>query len=92
MRCMDCGRELVLLNTIEDWTMPVLGFERETYMCLGCGKTEQRTAFNKQAKEKHEAHIVAVLTPPPIAPSATNEKQTVVRGFFGRMLAKMRGR
>ena len=46
---------MVLLNAIEDWTKPVLGFERETYMCPGCGETEQRTAFNKQIKEKHEA-------------------------------------
>jgi hypothetical protein len=28
---------MVLVNAIEDWTMPVLGFERETYMCPGCG-------------------------------------------------------
>jgi hypothetical protein len=43
MRCMECGGEMVLLNAIEDWTKPVLGFVRETYMCMGCGKTEQRT-------------------------------------------------
>ena len=63
MRCMDCGRDMVLLNAIEDWIQPVLGFERETYMCPGCGKTEQRAAFNKQIKEKHEAQIAAILTP-----------------------------
>jgi hypothetical protein len=63
MRCMACGGEMVLINAIEDWTMPVLGFERHAYMCLGCGNTEQLTAFNKQAKEKHDAEIVAILAP-----------------------------
>ena len=92
MLCMECGREMVLINAIEDWTMPVLGFERETYMCPGCGKTEQRTAFNKQTKEKHEAEIVAILTPPPLAPSATVDNQPTAQGFLGRMLAKILGR
>jgi hypothetical protein len=82
---------MVLLNAIEDWTKPVLGFERETYMCMGCGKTEQRTSFNKQIKEKHEAQIAAILTPPPVAPSAAIDSQPPARGFFGRMLAKILG-
>jgi hypothetical protein len=91
MRCMECGREMALLNAIEDWTMPVLGFERETFMCPECGKTDQRTSFNKQIKEKHEAQIAAILTPPSIAPSAAIDSQPTARGFFGRFLAKIRG-
>jgi hypothetical protein len=82
---------MVLLNAIEDWTKPVLGFERETYMCPGCGKTEQRTTFNKQIKEKHEAKIAAILTPPPIAPSAAVSQPTA-QGFLRRVLAKIPGR
>ena len=52
MRCMDCGRDMVLLNAIEDWTQPVLGFERETYMCPGCGvvSTGRRNTFPQRAK------------------------------------------
>jgi hypothetical protein len=92
MRCIECGREMVLLDAIEDWTKPVLGFERETYMCPGCGETEQRTAFNKQIREKHEAQITAILTPPPIAPFAAVDNQPTSQGFFGRVLAKIRGR
>jgi hypothetical protein len=91
MLCMECGREMVLVNAIEDWTMPVLGFERETYMCPGCGKSGQRTAFNKQTKEKHEAEIVAILTPQPIAPSVTVDSQPTAQSFLGRVLAKIRG-
>jgi hypothetical protein len=85
MRCMECGQERVLLNAIEDWTKPVLGFERETYMCMGCGKTEQRTAFNKQIREKHEAQIAAISI------AAAIDSQPTARGFFGRMLAKILG-
>lgn len=55
MRCLGCGREMVLINAIEDWTFPVLGFEREICMCPGCGEIDQRTAFNKQIKEKYQA-------------------------------------
>ena len=43
--------------------MPVLGFERETYMCLGCGDIKHRTAFNKQIKEKHDAEVAAISRP-----------------------------
>ena len=89
MRCMACGGEMVLINAIEDLTMPVIGFERHAYMCSACGDIEKRTVFNKQAKEKHEAEIAAALSPP-IVPTATIEKQPARQGFFGRVLAKIR--
>ena len=89
MRCMECGREMVLINAIEDWTMPVIGFERHAYMCSACGAIEKRTVFSKQAKEKHEAEIAAALAPR-IVPAAV-EKQPTAKGFFGRFLAKIRG-
>jgi hypothetical protein len=89
MRCMACGGEMVLINAIEDLTMPVIGFERHAHMCLACGNIEKRTVFNKQAKEKHEAEIAAALSPP-IVPTATIEKQPTAQGFLGRVLAKIR--
>jgi hypothetical protein len=91
MRCMACGGKMVLINAIEDWTMPVLGFERHAYMCSGCGNTEQLTAFNKHAKEKHDAEVVAILAPPPVAPTAPIENQRTAQGFLRRVLAKIRG-
>jgi hypothetical protein len=90
MRCMACGGEMVLINAIEDWTKPVLGFERHAYMCSACGDIEHRTVFNKQAKEKHDAEVAAALAPP-IVPTATSEKQPTAQSFFGRVLAKIRG-
>jgi hypothetical protein len=90
LRCMSCGGGMILIKAIEDWTMPVLGFERHAYMCPACGYTEQRTVFNKQAKERHDAEIAAVLSPPPLAPSATIEDQQTAAGFLSRVLAKIR--
>lgn len=90
MRCMACDGEMVLISALEDLTKPVLGFERETYICSGCGDTEQRTVFNKQAKERHDAEIAIVLSPPPIAPTAIIEDQQTAQGFFRRVLAKIR--
>ena len=90
MRCMECGGEMVLMNAIEDWTQPVLGFERHVYMCPGCGSTELTTAFNKQAKEKHDAEVAAATRPPPMAPSVENKQS--FQSFLGRVIAKMRGR
>jgi hypothetical protein len=89
VRCMVCGTEMVLINTAEDLTKPILGFERETYICSGCGDTEQRTVFNKQAKEKHEAEIVTILNPPPVAPIAKVDDQP--QRFLKRVLTKIRG-
>ena len=43
---------MVLMNVIEDMSMPVVGLERRAYMCSACGITEQRTEINKQAGEK----------------------------------------
>ena len=82
---------MVLIKAIEDLTMPVLGFERHAYMCSGCGIIEQRSVFNEQAKEKHDAEVLAILTPPPIAPTAELEKRPTPQGFLGRVLAKIRG-
>jgi hypothetical protein len=89
VRCMACGAEMVLISTAEDLTKPVLGFERETYVCSGCGDTEQRTVFNNQAKEKHEVEIATILNAPPIAPLEKFDDQP--RRFLKRVLAKIRG-
>ena len=91
MRCLDCGGEMVLMSANEDWSMPVLGFSRETHMCPGCGQTDQRTAFNKEIKEKHQAEIEAILTAPPLAPSMPIDDRSKEQGFLERVLAKIRG-
>jgi hypothetical protein len=82
MRCMACGGAMVLINAIEDLTMPVIGFERHAYMCSACGNIEKRTVFNKQAKEKHEAEIAAALAPPIVPPC--NDRETAYSAGFPR--------
>jgi hypothetical protein len=86
---MACGAEMVLIDTAEDLTKAILGFERETYVCSGCGDSEQRTVFNKQAKEKRQAEIATILNPPPIAPLEKVDDQP--QRLLKRMLAKIRG-
>ena len=90
-RCRACGGEMVLINVIEDMSMPVVGLERRAYMCSACGITEQRTAINKQAKEKHDAEISAILNPRPIVPTKSVDNQRAAQGFLGRVLASIRG-
>ncbi len=89
-RCRACGGEMVLINAIEDMSMPVVGLERRVFMCSACGITEQRTAINKQAKEKQNAEIDAILNRRPSAPSVSLDNQQTAQGFLGRMLAKLR--
>lgn len=89
MRCMACGADMVLVDTAEDLTKPILGFERETYVCSGCGDSEQRTVFNKQAKEKRQAEIATILNPPPTAPLEKVDDQP--QRLLKRMLARIRG-
>jgi len=86
---MACGADMVLVDTAEDLTKPILGFERETYVCSGCGDSEQRTIFNKQAKEKRQAEIATILNPPPIAPLEKVDDQP--QRLLKRMLARIRG-
>ena len=69
--------------------MPVLGFGRETYMCPRCGAIEQRTAFDKHAKEKHEAAIAAAITPPKTASIDSGTSKRGASGLLGRIVSKV---
>jgi hypothetical protein len=86
---MACGAEMVLISAAEDLTKPILGFERETYLCSGCGDSEQRTVFNKQAKEKLEDEVATFLSPPPIAPFEKADDQATAGRLLKRVLAKI---
>lgn len=91
MRCMRCGAEMILMNTIDDETMAVPGFERHAYMCSECHDTEQRLVFNKQS-EKRGTDTLAVPAPSPTAPVSTQNPRKIAHGFLRRALAKIRGR
>ena len=69
-RCRACGGEMVLINVIEDMSMPVVGLERRAYTCSACGLTEQRTAINKLPRKKQNAEIMPRWCMRPARPDA----------------------
>jgi hypothetical protein len=78
MRCMACGAEMILVNAIEDHSMPVAGFERRAYICSLCNETEQRLVFNKPSAQAESAIApvstsdVRASTPPTLIERAKN--------------------
>jgi hypothetical protein len=70
MRCIECGRQIVLLNAIEDWTKPVLGFEHETHMRMDAVKPNSALPSTNRSKKNTKSKIAAILTTPSIASSA----------------------
>ena len=55
MRCMVCGTEMRLTQSVPDETMLVPGFEHHTLVCPSCQDEEQRLVF---------VHHSASLSPP----------------------------
>ena len=47
MLCWECGAEMTLVQVAEDTTMPVPGFEHQTWQCSGCSVLEQRMTFTR---------------------------------------------
>jgi hypothetical protein len=45
MRCMTCGDDMVLTQTVPAETGIVEGFENQTLECGGCGEAERRFTF-----------------------------------------------
>jgi hypothetical protein len=44
---MACGAEMLLMQSVQDNTMAVAGFEHHTYMCSGCHDVERRLVFSR---------------------------------------------
>jgi hypothetical protein len=83
---MACGAEMILVNVIEDKTMPVPGFQRHAYMCSLCHDTEQRLAFNKDAQERE---LETVVAPTPVEPVSTMQNlRATAKGFLEPVLGK----
>jgi hypothetical protein len=84
MRCMACGAEMILMNAIEDVTMPVRGFEHHAYMCSKCDETEQRLVLNKRA-EQTEATTATAPTSAPVGPKSTSPNLMQIAKSFVRL-------
>jgi hypothetical protein len=61
MRCLLCDTEMMLMNVVQDDTMPVAGFEHRTFMCSSCHDVERRLVFVGAAE------AIPVATTPSIA-------------------------
>jgi len=74
MRCILCDAEMILMNVVQDDTMPVVGFERRTFMCSSCHDVEQRLAFVRPVDETN-VEAMPSSEAPPIADHQTSEEQ-----------------
>jgi hypothetical protein len=97
MRCMACGAEMILMNVVQDETMPVPGFEHRTFMCSACHDVERRLAFTRQDENRQDPIPVPmpVHAAPPIVPAETAHEDTItapVAGLLWRVVAKLRRR
>jgi hypothetical protein len=50
MRCMVCGEEMRLVQTVPDETMLVPGFEHHILACPSCNDEERRLVFTRQTE------------------------------------------
>ena len=92
MRCLACNAEMILRKVVQDDTMAVPGFEHHTFMCSACHDVEQHLVFTRHGRES-DTEPMPVHTAPPIAPaSAAQDERIATPGFFGRVVAKIRGR
>ena len=47
MRCLECGAEMSLVQSVKDTSMFVPGYEHHTWQCSGCSTVEQRMTFTR---------------------------------------------
>jgi len=69
MRCMVCGEEMRLVETVPDETMPVPGFEHHILNCPSCHDEERRLVFTRQP----EASLPTIQPEPSSPPIQTDE-------------------
>lgn len=62
---------MLLMQTVQDDTMAVAGFEHRTFMCSDCHDVERRLVFAKPVEQTGNA--VPEHTAPPVAPATTIE-------------------
>src|SRR5262245_7255314 len=100
MRCLACGAEMLLMQTVQDETMAVPGFERHTFMCSSCNDIEHRLVFATPTEEAspdprpaHPAPAGPMLvhTAPSISPATAMHARASAPGMFRRVLSMLRG-
>ena len=88
MRCLMCYAEMTLVTVTPDDTMPVAGFEQNTFMCLACGDVEQRLVFRAVGQNEAQPEHAA----PPISPAMpAQDEREATAGFLKRVATMLRG-
>jgi hypothetical protein len=87
MHCTACGAELTLTSVVPE---AVPGVERHTFICSACHVTEHRVVFMRHGRED-DGGPMPIRAPPCIMPSTVREEHFAVPGFFGRVMARIRG-
>jgi hypothetical protein len=54
---------MLLMQTVQDETMPVPGFERHTFMCSSCDDVEHRLVFAKPTEQPSPQTVPADTVP-----------------------------
>jgi hypothetical protein len=54
---------MLLMQTVQDETMPVPGFEHHTFMCSSCHDVEHRLAFAKPTEQASPEAVPADAVP-----------------------------
>jgi len=64
MRCMACGAEMILMDTVLDDAVVVPGFEHHTFVCSECRDIERRLVFTKRGRQGDTAPVPEQAAPP----------------------------
>jgi len=91
MRCMACGAEMIVMNTVQDDTMAVPGFEHHTFMCSACHDVERRLVFTRDMTPSTAEPVPAHAAPSGSAAATAQNERTAAPGIVMRVFARLRG-
>jgi hypothetical protein len=77
MRCLVCGTEMLLVRVVQDTTMPVPGFEHQTWQCSACLDHEHRLVFTRKKTVLREVLVDRAQPEPPEADIPTSTQTDV---------------
>jgi predicted RNA-binding Zn-ribbon protein involved in translation (DUF1610 family) len=89
MQCLACGAVMHLEQVVGDDTMPIPGFEHQTFVCPACGDVERRRAFNKHVTRTSVDPVLLPTEPPISAPITIEAEDAAAVPFVKRVFAKV---
>jgi hypothetical protein len=86
MHCTMCGNELILMNVVRD---AVPGLEHHSFICSECHATDRQVVFTRYGRPD-DTEPVPLHASPSTVPEVQDEYVDRL-GFFGRVVARLRG-